>query len=128
MPSMYNGSALFDSGPHQFIVERQGQTELSPGWQPPQGQPYAKWTPIGPVQLSVRVRGRLTAATESGLWALRDALAGALTTSPSSGTLEDGNGRSWPGMWLVRYEETGPVDVGRVWSIGYEAVFRRVGQ
>ena len=128
MPSMYNGTALFDSGPHRFIVQRQGQTEVEPGKPAIQGQASARWLQLGLVQLSITVRGRLIAQDESGLWALRDALSAELTASASPATLEDGIGHSWTSMWMVRYEEIGPVDIGREWSIGYEAVFRRVGQ
>lgn len=131
MPSMFNGSPLFASGPHRFVMQRRGQTEIEPGKPATfQTQPNPKWTQIGLVQLSITVRGRLVAATEADLWTLRDAITGAITASAGagSGTLEDGNGQSWPDMWLVRYEEKGPVDAGRDWSIGYEAVFRYVGQ
>lgn len=129
MPSMYDGSPLFASGPHRFEVHRQGQTEVPPGTSPTlQSPPSSKWTQLGPVQLSVSVRGRLVASSEADLWTLRDAISGALTSSPSTGTLEDGQGKSWDNMWLVEYREIGPVDVGRAWSIGYEAVFRKVGQ
>ncbi|MEO1278793.1 MAG: hypothetical protein AAFV77_07555 [Planctomycetota bacterium] len=128
MPSMYNGTALFDSGPHRFMVQRQGQTEVEPGEPAIQGQASARWLQLGLVQLSITVRGRLIAPDEAGLWALRDAISAELTASASPATLEDGNGRIWTGMWLVRYEETGPVDIGRAWSIGYKAVFRKVGQ
>ena len=129
MPSMYNGAALFDSGPHTFVMQRYGQTEVTPGTSPTlQSQPQAKWLQLGLVQLSIAVRGRLVAASEEDLWTLRNALSGAITSTPSTGTLEDGNGQSWPNMWLVRYEEKGPVEIGRTWSISYEAVFRKVGQ
>ncbi|MFI4883246.1 MAG: hypothetical protein ACIAQU_11755 [Phycisphaerales bacterium JB064] len=129
MPSMYNGAALFDSGPHQFVMQRYGQTEVAPGTSPTlQSQPQAKWLQLGLVQLSIAVRGRLVATSEEDLWTLRNAISGAITSTPSTGTLEDGNGQSWPNMWLVRYEEKGPVEVGRTWSISYEAVFRKVGQ
>lgn len=129
MPSMYDGSPLFESGPHRFEVQRQGQTETPPGTSPTlQSPPSAKWNQIGPVQLSITVRGRLVAASEAALWTLRDAMTGELTSSPSAATLEDGQGRSWPSMWMVGYRELGPVDAGRTWSIGYEAVFRKVGQ
>ncbi|GIW74594.1 MAG: hypothetical protein KatS3mg103_1116 [Phycisphaerales bacterium] len=129
MPSSYNGAALFGSGPHRFIMERQGQTEIPPGTSPTmQSQPNPKWLQIGLVQLSVVVRGRLVAQSEEDLWTLRNAITAALTPTPSPGTLEDHGGQTWTNMWLVRYVEKGPVDVGRTWSIAYEAVFRKVGQ
>jgi len=128
MPSMYNGTALFDSGPHRFFVQRQGQTEIEPAQPVGQGQASARWLQLGLVQLSVTVRGRLVAATEADLWTQRDAMTAELTASASPATLDDGNGRVWTGMWLVRYEEQEPVQVGRTWSVGYEAVFRKVGQ
>ena len=128
MPSMYNGAALFDSGPHRFEMERQGITELPPRERfAEQSSPSPVWIPLGKVQLSVVVRGRLAAASEAALWTLRDAISGAITSQPSTGTLQDGLGRSWPNMWLVRYAEKGPVAIGRTWSIAYEAVFREVG-
>ncbi len=129
MPSMYNGSPLFASGPHRFEMQRRGQTEILPGKPATiQTQPNPKWVQIGLVQLSVTVRGRLVAASEDDLWTLRDTITGALTATSSGGTLEDGSGQSWTDMWLVGYTEKGPVDAGRAWSIGYEAVFRKVGQ
>jgi len=127
MPSMYNGAALFESGPHRFQVDRQGLTELPPGERySPQTAPSPVWVPLGLVQLTVIVRGRLVAASEAGLWALRDAITSELSSQPVAAMLQDGSGRSWADMWLVRYLETGPVAVGRTWSVGYEAVFREV--
>lgn len=129
MPSMYDGSPLFASGPHRFEMQRRGQTEVVPGTSPTmQSQPNPKWVQLGLVQMSIVVRGRLVAGSEEDLWTLRDAITGSLTATASTGTLEDGNGRSWPNMWLVGYRELGPVDAGRQWSVAYEAVFRKVGQ
>lgn len=127
MPSTYNGLPLFESGPHRFVMYARGQAEIPPGRSATlQSPPLAKWQPLGLMPQSIHVVGRLVAETEAQLWALRDALTAALTATPSGGTLEDGGGQSWPGMWLVRYEEKGPADAGRVWSIGYEAIFRKV--
>lgn len=127
MPSAYNGLPLFESGPHRFVMYARGQAEIPPGVAATlQSPPQSKWQQLGLMPQSIHVVGRLVAGTEEDLWDLRDAITSALTPTPSGGTLEDGNGQVWPAMWLVRYEEKGPAEAGRVWSIGYEAIFRKV--
>jgi len=129
MAGLFAGVDLFGSGPHRFELAAQGQAEIPPGETfSQQVQPSSTWTQLGLMGVSVRVRGRLVAASESGLWQLRDAIAGMLTSPPTSGLLTDGLGRQWSGMRLVGYVERGPVARGRVWSVGYEAVFRDGGQ
>ncbi|MEO1008699.1 MAG: hypothetical protein AAFX79_09035 [Planctomycetota bacterium] len=125
MASAFASTDLFGSGPHRFVVLEQGQAELPPGTVlGQQGQPVPQWIQLGLMPLSIAVRGRLVAASESALWLLRDAITGLLTASPTSGTLEDHGGQQWADMELVGYRELGPVDRGRRWTIGYEAVFR----
>jgi len=76
----------------------------------------------------VTVKGRLAGTTEALLWAKRDALmTEAEYASPvKKGTLVDNHGRSWAGLVLVSYAEDGPVDRGRVWSVGYTATLHDV--
>lgn len=122
MGSTFKNLPLFDSGPHRFAVGRQGQlvvSELSLGGLG-SGSLY-----LGLVELSVTVTGRLVAASESALWALRDAIAAQLVDPPAPGTLVDHHGRAWTGMSFVRFEPADRTDRGRVWSLAYTAVFLR---
>ena len=64
--------------------------------------------------------------SDSALWTLRDAVTAQLIDPPTPGTLIDEHGRTWMGMSFVGYVEEDRVDRGRVVSIGYEAVFRRM--
>ncbi len=120
--SSYKGQNIFGSGPHRFSVGEQGQTIVSliqqGGW-------VAGTVPVGLRELDVIVRGRLVAASESVLWSLRDAVVAMLQETPTAGTLVDDTGRSWATMSFIRYAEDDRRDRGRVWSVAYEAVFRR---
>lgn len=120
--SSFKSLNLFGSGPHRFSQSRQGQLVL-PDYV--LGLPGGGSTPQGLVELEVVVRGRLVAASESGLWSLRDAVAAQVIDPPTPGTLVDNSGRSYTGMSLISYEEADRVDRGRVWSVAYKAVFRR---
>lgn len=122
MGSSFKGKDLFGSGPHRFAMGRQGQLlvrDLDFGGLTPET------FPIGLEELTVKVVGRLVAASESGLWVLRDAVVDELLDPPTAGELIDLHGRSWADMSFVRYVEADRVDRGRVWSVGYEAEFRR---
>ncbi len=126
MASSFKGLDLFGSGAHRFVMGRQGlyAVPLSVvGGDPTQAG--SSW--FGDLELEIHVRGRLVAASESALWALRDAVTTQADSSntPVPGTLVDAHGRSWASMSLYRYEEDGAVDRGRVWSVGYAARFRR---
>lgn len=126
MASSFKGLDLFGSGAHRFVMSRQGlyTAPLSAvGGNP--AQPGSAW--FGDLEREVHVIGRLVAAGEATLWSLRDAIVAQAdsTSTPVPGTLVDSHGRTWASMSLYRYEETGPVDRGRVWSVGYIARFRR---
>lgn len=124
MASSYKGLNLFGSGPHRFVVRRQGQVLIGP-WSkadPSSGSSY-----YGPIELEVVVSGRLVAASDAALWALRDAVTAQLVDPPAPGTLIDHTGRSYADMSFVRFE-AGPVtDRGRVWSVAYVARFLDFG-
>jgi hypothetical protein len=126
MGSSFKGLDLFGSGPHRFVMGRQGlyAVPLSVVGGDP-AQEGSSW--FGDLELEVHVLGRLVAESEASLWALRDAITAQAESSntPVPGTLVDGHGRVWESMSLYRYEETGPTDRGRVWSVGYVARFRR---
>lgn len=123
MGSSFKGKDLFGSGPHRVSQGRQGHVMMS-------------WIALGTVQpgtvalglteLDVVVRGRLVAPDEPSLWTLRDAVVAELEESPGTGTLIDLHGRQWADMTFIDFVEGDRTDRGRVWSMGYEAVFRRI--
>jgi len=123
MASSFKGVDLFGSGPHRFALGRQGQLmltrlylgDISPGT-----------IPIGLRELDVIVAGRLVAASESALWTLRDAFVAQLEESPTPGTLIDPHGRTWADMTFIDWREGDRTDRGRVRSMAYVAVFRRI--
>lgn len=123
MPSTtFNTLALFASGPHRVAHLPIGEAVLPNGVLNPVNPGS---TPIGPMELEIEVRGRLIAASEAGLWSLRDAIGAQLTHPPTMGTLEEASGRSWSSMSFVRFTVAGPTDHGRTCSIAYTARFVR---
>ncbi len=122
MPSSFKSIDLFGSGPHRFAVGAQGEQVLSNLRNP---IPLPGSTPIGPLELVVKVTGRLVAASESALWALRDAITAEFAHPPVPGTLVDHHGRTWTGMCFVTFEEGDRTDRGRTRSVEYSATFLR---
>ncbi|KAA0215526.1 MAG: hypothetical protein DYG94_07420 [Leptolyngbya sp. PLA3] len=123
MSSSFKTLDLFGSGPHRFSMGEQGLYVVALR---AFGDPSIPGSAaFGDVELEVVVRGRLTAAGDSALWALRDAIKAQATHPSTGGTLVDHHGRSWTGMTLVAYVEADRVDRGRVVSVGYEAKFRK---
>lgn len=122
MSSSFKGNDLFGGGPHRFTPGVQGQ-RVVPDYV--LGLGGAGSTPQGLVELDVIVKGTLVAASESALWALRDAVVAQLLDPPDPGLLIDTHGREWTGMSFITFTEGGRVDRGRVWSLAYTAVFRR---
>lgn len=123
MPSSFNSLDLFGSGPHRFQEGRRGQV-----WLEPEQQSVGDDTLLlGERELEVVVTGRLVAASESALWALRDAIADELTDPPTSATLEDQSGHQWTDMSFLEFRPADRVDRGRAFSLAYRAVFRRLG-
>jgi len=120
MASTFKNLGLFDSGPHRFAVLKQGQLvvpELSQGI-PDSGSLY-----LGPLELKIVVTGRLVAASETALWALRDAITAQLLHPPTPGTLIDHYGRTWTDMSFSAFEPADRTDRGRTWSLAYTATF-----
>ena len=122
MASSFKAKNLFGSGPHVFAMGVQG--ELAP-LNISLGIADSGSTLLGLLELNVTVEGRLVAAGEGGLWALRDAVTAELAHPPTAGTLMDHAGRTWTNMTFISFAET-PVARGRAWSVGYKAVFRRM--
>src|SRR5689334_19350412 len=100
MSSSFKGLDLFGSGPHRFAVGRQGQALVSELFQTP---PASGSLYVGLVELEVLVTGRLLAASESALWALRDAITDELLDPPAPGTLIDLHGREWDDLSFVKF-------------------------
>lgn len=123
MPSSFKGLDLFGSGPHRFGSMREGLlvvTGFSLGGTSPGG------VAMGPLDVEVRVRGRLVATSEPVLWRLRDAIVAEAAYPPAAGLLVDHFGRRWEGMSLVWFEPAERADRGRERSLGYECAFRRL--
>lgn len=121
--SSYNGSDLFGSGPHRFVLGPLGEYVLRMA----RVDPFqAGSQAVGPLEETVTVRGRLVALTEEGLWGLVDAIHAELTDPPTVATLVDEHGREWEGMSFIRFEAAEPTQRGRERSLGYEAGFIRL--
>lgn len=122
MTSSFKGLNLFASGPHVFELGRQGRRVVS--LSAVSGDPSVPGSfESGDDELRISVKGRLIAASESALWALRDAIAAQAAFEVSEGDLIDHHGRTWEDVKLLRVEWSGPIDRGRVLSIAYEALF-----
>ncbi|MDI1288489.1 MAG: hypothetical protein PSX37_00880 [bacterium] len=121
MPSSFKSLNLFGSGPHRFALGKRGQLVVSDF---ALGGSGAGSTPQGLIELDVVVTGRLVASSESALWTLRDAVAAQLTDPLQTGTLIDLHGRTFTGMSFITFEQTGPTDRNRQFSLPYRAVFR----
>lgn len=121
--SSFDGIDLFGSGPHRSRVGEQGQVVFGSLAAVNAAAPDSY--PLGPRELDVIITGRLVASDEAGLWALRDAVVAQLTDPPKKATLVDTTGRSFADMTFYSFEEGFEVDRGRVWSLRYEARFRR---
>ncbi|MCC6659577.1 MAG: hypothetical protein IT437_01695 [Phycisphaerales bacterium] len=120
MASSFKGLDLFGSGPHRFALRKQGELvvpELSLG-SAISGSLY-----LGPLETCVVVTGRLVAASDAALWALRDAVTAELLDPPAPGTLIDHHGRTWTDMSFITFEPEGPTDRGRLVTLAYTAVF-----
>ena len=118
--SSFKGLDLFGSGPHRFRLGRAGQGMTSELFLP---APQAGTLYHGLVELEVVVAGRLVAASESALWALRDAITDELLDPPAPGTLIDTHGRQWDDISFVGFTPAGRTDRGRVRSLAYKARF-----
>ena len=125
--SSYKTKDLFGSGPHRFKIRPQGvfvatNTDIN-------ATPTAGSTALGQIELEIHVVGRLVAASASALWTLRDAITAELvypTPAGTAGSLVDLGGRTWTGMKFITFEPLGFTDRGRLATLGYRAVFRKM--
>jgi len=124
MPSSFDSTDLFGSGPHRFLVRAFGEQLLHKA----DADPYAAGEQaIGKLDGEVLVRGRLVAADESGLWGLVDAIAAKLTDPPLVADLVDLHGREFKDYSFISFTPRHPIDRGRTFSLAYEARFVHFG-
>lgn len=125
MASSFKGLNLFGSGGHRFVNRRLGRRVVSNA--SVQGNPVVPGTfESGDWEVWVEVRGRLVGTSDSSLWSRRDAILAQAAFEVSGGTLIDEGGHQWEDMKLLSYEETGPTQRGRDFSVGYIVVFGRL--
>jgi hypothetical protein len=124
MGSSFKGLDLFGGGPHRFVSVREGEQVVASYLL---GGDGAGGIAMGLVDVEVRVRGRLVAISEQGLWLQRDAILALISHPPDPGRLIDTRGRRWENMSLVGFVPDDRTDRGRVFSLGYECFFRRLG-
>ncbi|MCA9282380.1 MAG: hypothetical protein H6812_01080 [Phycisphaeraceae bacterium] len=120
--STFQALDLFGSGPHRFVMDTVGRYTEDAGYGPtywPNSQDRGKR------ELRIKQEGRLVASSEAGLWTLIDAIR-AKAELPATGTLNDGNGRSWPGMTMVRFTLESAFDRGRVFSVMYSVRYYKL--
>ncbi|MEK6701971.1 MAG: hypothetical protein AABZ53_06895 [Planctomycetota bacterium] len=122
MPSTFKGLNLFASGPHRFMVGKQGPFVFSLS---ALGSPSAESIASGVVELDVTVKGRLIAANDTALWALKGAITAQLLDPPTAGTLIDSHAHSFADMSFISFVEGDRTDRGRAVTLAYVALFRR---
>ncbi len=123
MPATFDGHSLFDSGPHRIAMRARGRL-----WFPPLTlDEFTEDTIViaTPREPALVQTGRLVAQSESALWSLADAIV-ALAEEARVGDLVEHSGRTWPQMTMLRFEPTGPIDIGRVVSLGYSIDYIRL--
>ncbi len=117
MASTFAGLALYNSGPHRFVIRSVGRLFL-PAFVIDELQ--TDTAVFGPRELAIIQTGRLVATTDAALWSqvdlIRQHAEAALT-----GDLVEGSGRTWMDMTLLRFQPDDRVDRGRDVSLGYRA-------
>ena len=124
MPSSFNSTDLFNSGPHRFILGPEGDQVIpnsaiaptNPGTQA-----------IGPLDGTVLVRGRLVADSDEGLWTLIKAIEDQLTDPPTAADIIDSHDHTFKSMSFVSFTPLAPFDRGRTISVPYQALFTHFG-
>ena len=124
MPSSFDSTDLFGSGPHRFHLGPFGQqiiqrTTLDPG--------QAGTQAIGPLDADIRVRGRLVADDDSALWSLINTIAAKLTDPPTVANLNDLHGHSFKDFAFISFTPADRIDRGSKVSMAYEARFIHFG-
>lgn len=123
MGVVFDGQAWFESGPHRLAVGCRGRFLLYP-LRAPNDAPVTIDSNL--LELQILQTGRLVAPTRAGIWLQAAPIIQAAETA-REGTLRDVGGHEWPGMAMVCFEPTGPIDVGRMVSLPYEVRYLRFG-
>jgi hypothetical protein len=121
--STFNDADIFGSGPHRFAQLTLGEYLLVNARVDP-FQPGS--TAVGPLELSITVRGRLVASSEEDLWSQRDAISALVTHPPTVAALKEDSGREWNDMNFVAFTPADRTDRGRTFSLAYTATFVRL--
>ena len=124
MPSSFNTTDLFNSGPHRFhagprgtqLIESAVLSPTTPGRQA-----------IGPLDALVTVRGRLVAASDEDLWAVIKNIEDQLTDPPTTADLIDSHDHTFKDMSFISFTPLAPFERARTVSVPYEALFTHFG-
>lgn len=123
MASTIAGVALFNSGPHRFVIRSVGRL-----WLPPLAIDELQETTAvieSPIELAIVQTGRLIADTDAALWSLVDAIK-TRTEQALKGTLIEHSGRQWTNMTLLRFRADDRVNRGRKVSLSYRVDYIRL--
>jgi hypothetical protein len=124
MPSSFDSTDLFNSGPHRFHLGPFGEQLLLSATIDPTTAGYQA---IGHLDALVTVRGRLIADDDAALWALIDAIADKLTHPPLAADLVDHHGHEFKEFAFVSFTPSDRTDRGQRVSLAYEAKFMKFG-
>lgn len=122
MSSTIAGQALFNSGPHRFIINPIGMLFVPPLFFDPI---QTTTNVITPLELTILQAGRLVGVSEQDLWNQVTAIK-AKAEIQLTGELLDNNNISWPNMTLLRFAPDDRVDRGRAISLAYKATYIRL--
>lgn len=123
MAVQFNGVELFGSGPMRTQVSPTGQQVrlLADA-----GSSQSGYSSLGALALSVVVRGRIIEAEGESLEEKLTSIDNLARDTGSTADLVCDDAGSFAGVNLVKFTRTGPVDLGRVRSVGFEAQFVRL--
>ena len=122
MATKFKGEYLFGAGPSRIRIGPAGEYVLTNA----RVDPFlAGSQPVGPLEQTLTVTGRLVANDEESLAALLAAINAELTHPPRVGTVADPAGNEWNDMSFVRFEPTAPIQRARQISLPFIAEFIR---
>jgi hypothetical protein len=120
----FSGVPLFPGSVTRVLPEAVGQ-QLLP--RRAMNMPGSGSVAIGPLEVAVTITGRMHAADATQLEAALELTraAGSPPLTPSV-LADEETERTWDDMSFVRFELTGPMEIGRVASVGFRARFVRI--
>lgn len=119
--STFDGQDLFGSGPHRFEVPA---LEVRMQRSAAAGADGVRVSTAGLAGREIAQSGVLTAASAAGLQTQVDAIRGVM--DGRVGTLVDHLGLAHPNVSLVSFRPRGAMEVGRLYSLRYEARYVEV--